>query len=69
MPQLGEAVSRLRRQGVPLGLLAVGVCPPAIAAADGVEALGVLDKVTQAGEFAGAPARIDLRAQLSTAEM
>lgn len=69
LPKLAEAVSRLRRQGVPVGLLVVGVCPPEIAAADGVEALGVLDKVTQAGEFAAALARIDLGAQLSTAEM
>jgi glycosyltransferase involved in cell wall biosynthesis len=69
LPKLAAAIARLRQQHVPVRLLVVGRCPPDIAAQEGVESLGVLDKAREPDRFAAALARIDLGCQLSTVEM
>lgn len=69
LPKLAEAVASLRREGLPVRLLVVGNCPPAIAAQEGVEALGVLSKTAQPEQFVQALAQMDLGCQLSTVEL
>jgi glycosyltransferase involved in cell wall biosynthesis len=69
LPKLAAAVAALRAEGVPVRLQVVGRCPPEIAAADGVDAVGLIDKAAEPGRFAAALAAIDLGCQLSTVEM
>ena len=69
LPKLAAAIAQLRTDHVPVQLLVVGNCPPDIAAADGVDALGVIDKAAHPDAFAAALARIDLGVQLSTVEL
>jgi glycosyltransferase involved in cell wall biosynthesis len=69
LPKLADAIALLRREGVPVRLQVVGRCPDQIAAMDGVDALGHISKTAEPDRFIAAMARIDLGAQLSTAEL
>lgn len=69
LPKLAEAVGLLRAEGLPVRLLVVGRCPEQIARLDGVEALGFISKAEEPERFVDALSRIDLGAQLSTAEL
>lgn len=69
LPALAQAVSLLRREGLPVRLVVVGSCPDDIALLDGVEALGYVSKTREPDRFVEALAQIDIGCQLSRAEL
>lgn len=69
LPKLADAIAQLRRSNVPVRLQVVGRCPDRIAAMDGVDALGPISKASEPDRFIAAMSRVDLGAQLSTAEL
>ena len=69
LDKLADAVEILRDRGLPVRLRVIGRCPEAIAAMDGVEFLGTIDKTMQAGRFVDALKSCDLGCQMSRAEL
>lgn len=69
LDKLAEAVDIMRSRGIPIRIRVIGRCPPKIAAMDGVEYLGLIDKTTDTPRFINAIREVDLGCQLSRAEL
>ncbi len=69
LDKLAEAVRLLRSRGEPIRLRVIGRCPEAIAAMDGVEFLGAIDKAEDTQRFVAALQTMDLGCQLSRVEL
>ncbi len=69
LDKLAEAVGILRARGVPIRLLVIGRCPDAIAAQDGVDFLGEINKENETSRFVAALRTVDLGCQLSRVEL
>jgi len=69
LDKLATAMKILRNRNVPIRLRVVGRCPDEIAAMDGVEYLGTIDKAEDAAAFVKAIQSVDLGCQLSRAEL
>jgi len=69
LDRLAGAVRILRSRGAPIRLRVIGRCPDEIAAMDGVEFLGAIDKATAAPRFVEAIRTVDVGCQLSHAEL
>ena len=69
LDKLAEAVKILRNRKVPIRLRVIGRCPDEIAAIDGVDFLGKIDKITHHEAFISAIRTVDLGCQLSRAEL
>ncbi len=69
LDKLAAAVSILRSRAIPVQLRVIGRCPEEIAAMDGVEYLGTIDKATDTAAFVKAIQSVDLGCQLSRAEL
>lgn len=67
--KLAGAVKILRGRQVPIRLRVIGRCPDEIAAIDGVDFLGTIDKATHFETFITAIRTVDLGCQLSRAEL
>ena len=64
-----EAVSILRQRGAPIRLRVVGNCPDGIAAMDGIDHLGIINKASDLPHFIETIRSVDLGCQLSRAEL
>ena len=69
LDKLADAVRILRSRGQPIRLRVIGRCPDEIAAIDGIDFLGTIDKATSAERFVSAIRTVDLGCQLSRAEL
>jgi glycosyltransferase involved in cell wall biosynthesis len=69
LDKLAAAVRILRQRGDPIRLRVVGNCPEAIAAMDGVDFLGIINKATDLPRFVETIRTVDLGCQLSRAEL
>ena len=69
LDKLAAATRILRGRGVPIRLRVIGRCPDEIAAMDGVEYLGAIDKSKDTAAFVKAIQTVDLGCQLSRAEL
>jgi glycosyltransferase involved in cell wall biosynthesis len=69
LDKLAEAVRILRSRGAPIRLRVIGNCPEAIAAMNGVDFLGIINKATDLPRFIEAIRAVDLGCQLSRAEL
>lgn len=69
LDKLAEAVQILRARSVPIRLRVVGNCPDEIAAMDGVDFLGVINKASDLPRFIKTIRSVDLGCQLSRAEL
>jgi len=69
LDKLAAAVSVLRGRGAPIRLKVIGRCPDEIAAMDGVDFLGTINKRTETARFIEEIRGCDLGCQLSRAEM
>ncbi len=69
LDKLAAAVRLLRGRGRPIRLRVIGRCTDEIAAMDGVDFLGAIDKATSAEQFVSAIRTVDLGCQLSRAEL
>ncbi|MFL5257909.1 MAG: glycosyltransferase family 4 protein, partial [Rhodopila sp.] len=66
---LAQAVRILRERRVPIRLRVIGRCPDDVAAMDGVDYLGTINKATDTARFVEAIRGVDLGCQLSRAEL
>jgi glycosyltransferase involved in cell wall biosynthesis len=69
LPTLARAVQILRERKLPIRLRAIGRCPPEIAAMDGVDYLGEMDKAKDMERFIAVLRSVDLGCQLSRADL
>ena len=69
LDKLADAVSILRGRGAPVRLQVIGRCPANIAAMDGIDYLGTIDKTTDTDRFVAALRSVDLGCQLSRVEL
>jgi glycosyltransferase involved in cell wall biosynthesis len=69
LPTLARAVQILRGRKLPIRLRAIGRCPPEIAAMDGIDYLGEMDKAKDMERFIAVLRSVDLGCQLSCADL
>lgn len=69
LDKLAAAVRILRSRKVPIRLRVIGRCPDEIAAIDGVDFLGIINKANDLPRFIEAIRSVDLGCQLSQAEL
>jgi len=69
LDKLAKATQMLRGRGLPIRLRVIGRCPSDIAAMDGVEFMGAIDKLTDVARFISVLRTVDLGCQLSRAEL
>jgi glycosyltransferase involved in cell wall biosynthesis len=69
LDKLAGAVRVLRDRKIPIRLRVIGRCPDEIAAIDGIDFLGAIDKATHQEAFIAAIRTVDLGCQLSRAEL
>ncbi len=69
LDKIANAVQMLRQRGLPIRVRVIGRCPDRMAAMDGVEFLGPIDKATDLARFIEAIRSVDLGCQLSRAEL
>lgn len=69
LPTLAAAVQILRNRKIPIRLRVIGRCSPEIAAMDGIDYFGEMDKATDIGRFIAAIRGVDLGCQMSRADL
>ena len=69
LDKLADAVQILRSRGAPIRLRVIGRCPDAIAAMEGVDFLGIINKESDTARFVQTIRSVDLGCQLSRAEL
>jgi glycosyltransferase involved in cell wall biosynthesis len=69
LDKLAEAVRILRSRGQPIRLKVIGRCPDEIAAMDGVDFLGVINKTRETARFVEEIRACDLGCQISRADL
>jgi glycosyltransferase involved in cell wall biosynthesis len=69
LDRLAEAVRILRQRGAPIRLRVVGNCPDGIAAMDGIDHLGIINKASDPPHFIETIRSVDLGCQISRAEL
>lgn len=69
LDKLADAVRILRQRGAPIRLRVVGNCPDAIAAMDGIDHMGIINKASDLPRFVETIRSVDLGCQLSRAEL
>jgi glycosyltransferase involved in cell wall biosynthesis len=69
LDKLADAVQILRSRGAPIRLRVIGRCPDAIAAMEGVDFLGIINKESDTARFVETIRSVDLGCQLSGAEL
>jgi glycosyltransferase involved in cell wall biosynthesis len=69
LDKLADALGIVRGRGLPVRLVVIGKCPDVIAAQDGVDFLGVINKEQDTERFVSALRAVDLGCQLSRVEL